>query len=361
MGTSASKSHKNKISDFTLVKIPEDYGMLKIASYNVNLRNTVNIDLKIKEIISYLNSSHKNKSLDVISIQGIYDSASLYILIKDFKKYCFKHRIDVHFAPNFDYIDTEASGEHLISSKKMLDLSLHSSGDNGKNSTKRKIVQNIIISKHPIISTVYSELDDYTDMDDILGIQTVIGANILINKKIISIYNTNLSKDIKSANIINRKVRKTELSSLFDSVETNMKSLDGDKFKKYKKSDIHLLCGTFNISEIDDNNINDEFTEFIQLHHCIDIFRYLYDSDPGYTTSYMERSSYMFLHLTKDMYDDKSEFSKKLQNVKEISDLFNIIFKRYNIHFLDYSIIKNENTKVATYYPIECVFIFKIK
>ena len=362
MGGKSSKKSDVAINDYSKVKIPKDYLLIKIGSYNVNLRNTINLDTKIKDIISYITSNHKNKTLDIINLQGIYDSSSLFVLIKECKKYFGENEMKIFFAPTFDNIETNG----LISSKQMLDLSFHSSEGNSTNTSKnqhskKKIIQNIIISRYPILSTIYAELDDNTDMDDILGIQTVIGANILIGNNIISVYNTTLSKDIKSANILNSDVRKTELDAIANVISENKISMDNLKFKQYTKSDVNLICGTLNINEVESRDTNREYIELIKSRKCVDIFRYLNEKDNGYTTSYMERINYILLNLTNDIFDTTTKIHGDFQKVKTREQLFDLLLNRYNVYFLDYYTIKNDRTNILIYYPIECIFIIKTK
>lgn len=367
MGSKTSKELDIVINDYTKVKIPDNCSLVKLGSYNVNLRNTINLNTKIKDTMAYIENNYKNKVLDIITLQGIYDSLSLYELVKECKRYFIKNKIKIYFAPNFDHIEVNNISGNSISSKKMLDLSFHSSGSESSHN-KKKITHNIIISKYPILSTIHAELDDNTDMDDILGIQTVIGANILIGNHIISIYNTTLSKDIKSANIINSSVRKTELDSLMNIIDKNKITINNQKFNQYAKSDMHLICGTMNINEVgsfqEHNEVslsdgNSEYIELIKSRRLIDIFRHLNENDKGYTTSYKERINYILLNLTNDIFDDTTKIHEDFQKVKIKSQLFDLLFDRYKTYFLDYYAIKNDSTSMSIYYPIELIFIIK--
>lgn len=358
MGASTSTHHDVKISDYEKVKIPKEYTLIKVGSYNVNLHNTINMDNKIKEIISYLTSNYKKKSLDVVCIQGFYDNVSLTTLIREFKRYCHKNKIKVYYAPSFDEIETSGSTSNslIVSSKKMLELSFGTPKGSHGGKKNKKLIQNIIISKYPIVSTIFGELDDKTDMDDIFGIQTVIGANILLGNKIFSVYNLCLSKDIKTANIVNinnAQVRMTELDELMKIIDKNKKDI---ATLKYTLSDIHLIVGTFSINEFGSGNNNQEYINLIKDRKCIDLFRYLNEKDYGYTTSTSERVNYILLNLTDDIYDKKSELSKNFKSVKSINELFDLIFKRYQVHFLGTYVVKQES---ALYYPVECVFMIK--
>jgi hypothetical protein len=59
--------------------------------------------------------------------------------------------------------------------------------------------------------------------------------------------------------------------------------------KNYNKTDIHLVCGTVNINELELEQTNPEYIEMISDRKFIDVFRFLYEKDSGYTTSFMER------------------------------------------------------------------------
>lgn len=391
MGSKSSKKNETTITDCTKIKIPKDCVLIKMGSYNVNLKNTINLDNKIKETMVYLTNNYRNKVLDIINLQGFYDSFSLKLLVTEFKQYCVKNKMNVYFAPKFDNIeitnnsvdksDTNNSiANGIIDTKRNFNLNFHSHGHNnygaqinrfnkehgirkktnssGDNKNK-KIVQNIIISKYPIISTIYAELDDKTDMDDILGVQSVIGANIVIDGMLISIYNTSLSKDIKLANIINSQVRDTELETLVAVIEKNKTDLDSNIYKNFHKSDIHITVGTININEFDSGKSNEEYVDFISKYNYVDIFRYLHEDDLGHTTSYMQRLHYILLQLTNDIYTEKTQINESYKEIQTNDQLFNFLFKRYNIYFLDNYIIKNIINDALTYYPIECLFVMR--
>lgn len=370
MGLKHSKSsNKNKknIYDYSIVNIPPDTKLIKIISYNLNLKNSINVDQKIKEVISYLDTTYKNKSIDIICLQGFLDKISLDLFIREYKNYCIENKLISYFAPTFDNIESkfDTIDDVIINESNSYNIGLKSISLSNKisdiNYSNKKVNTNIIISKYPILSTIYSELDDKTDMDDILGIQSVIGANILIGRRIITVYNLSLCKDIKLSNIINNDVRKTEIETLDEIIKRNNKDLQDKKFKKYIKSDINLITGLFNISEIEYKSINQELLSLVQEKHFIDLYRQLNIKNPGYTTINNERLSYFFMILTSDFYNEKSNYYTQLQQVKNSDDLMKIVFKRYNIHFFDIYVIKSINKNFPIYYPIECIFLIKNK
>lgn len=345
------KSSKYKLDDYSKVKIPKDYRLIKMVSYNISLSNSVNIYEKIKETIEYIISNFNNKSIDIINLQEINDIQSLYLLIEEFKRYCFKENLTYYFSPSFDHINpNKTTSNSPTSSFHMIEKSFDSTGKITNDDKKRKIINNVIISKYPISSRIYKELDDKTDIDDILGIQILVGANILIGSSVISVYNINLSMDVVAAQLMNDDVRKTELINILEIIENNQQN---------NKSGINLITGTFNIPEIDTANnheINKEYDYLISKGHFIDIFRLISEKDHGFTTTSKKRLNYVFLHMTNDFYKEGSDYFNMIIKNKNVDDLKKNLFKRYKIHFFDYYTLEQYDS-LSSYFPIECIFM----
>ncbi len=378
MGSFCSRMKKFKstvvIRDYNKVIIPKGYELINISTYNLNIKNSINITNRIDEIISYISSSFKNKNIDIFCFQGIHDYESAYNLISRVKIYMNETNERFYFAPEFDEVDSSGSIK-----KSNLGISWSSRiNSNGPRSiakinkarsrsksrsisrelVKKIKVQNIIISKHPIVSTIFSELDKDTDLNDIIGTHTLLGANISISGNIISIYNTELSKDIRTANIINSDIRDKEISSILGIIQNNIVNLKKEEFVTYHKTDVHLLIGSLNINEFVINDWNEEYTRFIENTHCIDVFRYITDDNPGYTNSTRERLNYIFFILTEDLYDERSKYFNMLQELDSPNKLFNLIFNRYGIFFMDAQVRSDIYLNSdATNYPVECIFM----
>jgi hypothetical protein len=355
MGNKQSK--KVAVNDYSVVTVPKNYKLIKLISYCVDLRISANSDLKILGIVDYIFSVTKNKSADIINLQCINDILSLHLLIREIKKYGVEHNLELYFAPEFNDIDTENkpdNGKTLRRSKNLEDLY---SGNNSRDATEKKsekkpnkkVIHNIIISKYPIIDTIFAELDNKTNMDDIFGIQTVIGANILIDNTIISVYNTCLSKDFKTSNIMNSEVRTTEIETLCSTINKNKILLQNNKSTNYCKSDIHLVIGNFNISEIMNGEVNFEYINLLKNTICIDVFRHKFLTEFGYTTSYKERNSYILLQISENICNDIEKINYE--------DVLNVLFKTYKIHFLDLSVVTINKNIIN--YPIECICMIK--
>jgi hypothetical protein len=354
MGIKASKASTKNIDDYSIVSVPKNYTMLKIISYYIDLRISANVDFKVSEIINYIMSNRKNKYANIINLQGINDVLSLHLLIRGIKKYCIEKKITMYFAPEFDDIDADdksegSKGRSDRRSKNLEDFTagtISKKGHISKAKEGKHIIHNVIISTYPIVGTIYSELDDKTNMDDIFGIQTVIGANILIDEVVISVYNTCLSKDIRTSNFVNDAVRKTELEAL-DSVMTNNKKelLNGSN----TRSNIHIIVGNLHIPEIANDNINNEYISSIKNNNFVDIFRYKLPKDFGYTTSYNERSSYILLDISQEIYDNIQK--------TDHTEVLKLLFNEYKIHIMDMYVVKNNRNII--HYPLECIFMIK--
>ncbi len=359
MGNKQSKKN-SVVDDYVSVTVPKDYTLLKFISYYIDLRISANCDLKILEIVNYIFSKTKNKNADIINLQCINDILSLHLLIREIKKYGVENNIELYFAPDFDDVDIEKKSDNVKTMRRSKNLEEFYSGTNsreaaGKKSEKKeeksknKVIHNVIISKYPIIGTIFAELDNKTNMDDVFGIQSVIGANILINNSIISIYNTCLSKDIKTSNIMNSEVRITEMETLCSTINKNKLLLKHEDLNNYIKTDIHLIVGNFHIAEITNDDVNPEYIKLLKNSVCIDIFRHKSLTEFGYTTSYKERNSYILLHISDNICAE----IEKIDHTEVLSALFKI----YKIHFLD-SYVINSNKNMINY-PIECICMVK--
>lgn len=358
MGIKHSKNNIQNVTDYSIVTVPKNYTLLKIISYCIDLKTSANIDLKIADIISYIMGSIKNKKADIINLQGIYDILSLNLLIREIKQHCEDNNIKMYFAPDFEDIDAENNSDESRNKRRSKNLEDYATyGRKSKEynekthsmTSNKKTINNIIISKYPIVGTVYVELDDKTNIDDVFGIQTVIGANILIGSIIVSVYNMCLCKDFRTSNIINDTVRATEIQTLNEALEKNKQVMNGIEYEKYTKSNIHLIIGNLNIPEIANDNINIEYINLMKNMNCIDLFRYKFPKDFGYTTTYKERLSYILLHVAKETFDE-------IETI-EHTDVLNLLFKKYKIHVMDMYVV--DNNKKLINMPIECIFMLK--
>lgn len=340
---------EKEITNFNNVKIPEKFSMIKLVTYNIELKNSISLRTHINKIVQYIFNEFRNKVIDIACIQGINDKYAIYELILSIKKVCKNNNVQMYYAPNFDHIE--------LSDKSQMVASFNASwyGNKESTSTSNNISTNIIISKYPIINYIFNELNKGNSK--IFTSNDIIAANISINNNIISIYNVSLCEDINGANISNRECRNSELDKVKNIIIANQHDLINNvKFNKYNKTDINFLVGSLEIPETSFGIVNQEYIDLTEKFHCVDIYRLLTTND-GITTKNNRRTDYIMLLMTEDIFNEKSDFHKLLMKVENSNDLLQLVFKRYTYHTLQAFV----NTKIdnRNNYPVENIFIFK--
>lgn len=342
--TFLKRFHNKKIQpdilSYDYVSIPEGFQFLKVISYNINIKNTTTLEENISKLIEYIFKDHKDLETDIYCLQGIYDLPSLYKLLHEINKYKELHQIKLYYAPNLDR--KYNSIEKILKKADIKGIGLsdphifHTNSDSDKIKYTEKMhrveskYQNIIISKYPIISTIYAELDDEIEIDNILGIHTVIGANINVNKQIISIYNASLSKDIKHANITNNYARKKEMEALAESIQQNVAKI----YKtKYHKTNIHIIVGAL--------NFNNKFCNKLHTYNYINIHKY------------KNNKTLKWMPSNKHDPDDNYMIITSIENIPKKIDDF--LFKKFNIYIIE-SYFRTEFVK---HIPLETIFIIQ--
>lgn len=351
MGNELSKKKIDKIiMNGKKITLPADHTLINILSYNISLKSVITLDDKINEI-GNLFLTHK---ADIICIQNIIDTSTLISFIKKLKTYCLFKKIDIFYAPNFDYIEcNKLSSENITNFNQIYNSSINrknynrysdqTARKNKRNSgtINKKLIHNIILSKYPIEYTFNKNLDNFTDIDNILGVQTITGAVINIKNTKIVIYCINLTKDIRVGNINNNKIRTSEMDEILDIINKSQ--------LKNKIDDIvaEFIVGSININEFNNDELNSEFSNFIQSTNTIDLYRLMNpnitENSNGYTNSVNERLNYMML-----LNDKSIDFTNKSYN-----EIQNLIYTRYKILLLNSNIIIHEN---LTNYIINLLF-----
>lgn len=355
--TSQTTDDINEIINFKNVNIPNNYTMVKIVTYNVQLKNSINIDNHIHKIGQYILGTFRDKDIDIMCIQGLDDKYSLYKLITHIKTMGKNNDINLYFAPEFDNINVSEQNS-LQSSLNIAWSDSKQKSDKGAsdNILNNNTTPNIIISRHMIISYLCEPLD--TPETSLFVIDGIVSSNININNNIISIYNISLSNDIISAQINNSEKRKCEMNKVKDIIVSNHSLIStDDRFRKYKKTDINFMVGSFEIVETKNNEINEEYLELTSKFRCADIYRYQHEEKEGYTNIKNERSDYIMLLLTEDIFDNKGKYHKMILNIKNPEDAFKLIFDRYNLHTIQTHVNIDETCR--PHFPIENIMIFK--
>ncbi len=339
-----SKKIEPEILSYNYVNIPEGYQFLKIISYDINLKNTTLLDEKITEVINYMFDEYKDLKIDIMCFQGIHDLPSLYKLFHAINKYSDLYALTLYYAP--DIQKKYGSIKKIISrvdikgvilsdpqiAQKEFKNKRHSKCKYTKKMHQAEIkYQNIIISKYPIISSIYGELDDEIEIDNVLGIKTVIGANILINNQLITIFNTSLSTDIKHANMTNNYARKKEIEALCKFIDKNTKDIHEEKYNQYNKTNINLIVGTL--------NFNNKYCNKLHDYKYIDI--YMFKNPPDKKEDFKEKDNYIILPIFNEIPTDIGDY----------------IFKTYDIYVIESYFRPNFIKKL----PLETILIIRKK
>ena len=90
----------------------------------------------------------------------------------------------------------------------------------------------------------------------------------------------------------------------------------------------------------------------------MDIYRFITDTEDGYTTPHSQRFDYILLCLTNDLFDKNSPYYDSIMKVKNYKDIMKIAFKRYKIHFIDSYVRDNmKHLNPSGNYPVETIFM----
>lgn len=194
-------------------------------------------------------------------------------------------------------------------------------------------INNIIISKFPIIDYFYKKISDTHH-------KYIVCANIILNEnKIICICSVNLTDDIKSINFRNERARRNQIL-LIKSLITKMIA----KHNSY----LFILCGSFCIDEIVDNKVNNEYIDLISSINLLDIFRYYNNNTEGFTNIYKTRNNYIFVITNEPI----------IFNIKEQNNIIRInkyLYDNFKIKLLDF-IVKNNTLNYTSNFSIRLIF-----
>lgn len=330
-----SQSDYRKIKNFAKISTPSElHEFIKIISYNINLQDTIYLKKNINRIIKYIFSNHDNKQIDIVCLQGIQLNKNIINkLISQINIEAKIRNISLHLAPDFDHITNE--------------------NKNDINYMSNYTHMNMIVSKFPIIDYSLTVINS-----DIFGAKPMVCANINYCGRIISIYNTLLSKNVNIAGINNKHIRKEELNKIISIIHYNMNELKDPYYDKYLSKDMHILLGDLYLN---DSFLSDEMILLTQNYKALDIYKCLNENNPKInkykaTTTTGERNNFIFFILTNDIYD-KNNKNNKLLHTSKLSDYNNIIFKQYKIYFIQMSVRQKICNNIN--FPIELVFLIQ--
>lgn len=321
MGIGNSKGKK--------INVPNGYKLVRMISYNINLRNSVGLNSNIIDIAKFVFEDN----IDIICLQGIRDSHAMMNLIKGIKTYCKKMDITIYTAPRFDNIEAMT-----------IATTIHMPTTNITTTRGEKyVVESLIISRYEIDS--YSTVD--TTPHDMYKQYRMISANIVIDKTIISIYNTSLSDDIGTIDSSKRRLIEQEV--MIDLILNNM----------INDRCIHIMAGSLGINEMEKEQQCDEYIKFLDKFRAIDLIRCKEPDAKILTTENYKRLDYILFFLTKDLFEKSSKYYNELSKVSSPNDMLSLIGKRYKLFILD--MIVHSDIDISKHKPIEIKLMIKTK
>jgi hypothetical protein len=298
MGKNFSKNKDN-------VKIPDNYNLIKIISYNVRL--IFGSPLRANKLGYYLTQANNHLHNDVICLQGIYDYESREIIINILKN-------------DYPHMYT------IPDNTNVLNLTTHN--------IKKCGIGTLILSKYEVINYMFQKFDE--NAKQLPEHTSAICVNINVNGNIISLYDVQLQSDYKNI-VSNRKIRSKQLDELQIFIEKNISNLH--KNTLYNKTNIHLITGSLNILGKNVNTFSSEYMEMMQKYNFIDIYK-LINNNPILSNN---RLDYVMLYLPNNINIDENTQS---------------IFEYFKINFIDISI---QNIDYSDHFPIETLIMFKYK
>lgn len=278
---------------------PEGFVIVNIVTCYVELKKTCNLKQSVDRLAKLVFSHHNGAPYDIMCVQGIKDKVS------------------------YDSFTNKIGG--MDDSLCIFPFS--------KNN-------NVIISRHPVISTITSEHSTNTNDPSIIGI------NINLNNNIISVFNTELNpyEYIKKES----NIRKKEFAKVFNVIDENRKEIAKDEYSNYIKPQINILAGMFYIPTVVYDDINPPFKFLLRNYKVLDIYGFL---KSRYMADYRNHKSYIFFPMSQNDL-------KKVNNKKDLSKN---LLDNYGIHFIHSSYIDWMDILDKKHTPLMVKLMIRVK
>ena len=287
--------------------ICNNFNNIKISSLIFDFEDSYQIDKHILNLVDYFFIEGK---LDILCIQGLKNNKNVKKIINIFET---NKKSNIYYYPN-------------IKNKNKTDtwsLTLDSFED--------EKINKIIISKYKI-----KKSKSFINFDII---------DIIYNDILLSIFNIyNIEENLQDF--------QNNLKNTIDSYNNDIKYFLYSNNLKYN---LNILCGFFNLIEINNNTINSKYINLIENLNLIDIFRYINQIKKinnlninYYTNISFKRNNFIFLKLDENI---------ELDNNKIITEK---IYEKYNLLILNclieeylFNLLNNIPTTIFIYDKID--------
>ena len=322
-----------------------NFHKLNVCSFDVRLMQSANYKKKIDELINFIQLSN----IDVICLQGIHDTKLLKCIIKKILLSNTNHPNENNFYtfPTLDvsqlHLDTDNMADNY---SNVLRVTWSKSNDQDLTN-----IDCLIVSKFRIITSSKVEVK----WDNITENRFAYISNIDFNGILLSIYNVSFLNDF--VGISNIPIRKFQIRQLKKIIDANTECIDRDKkfYEMVNNKNIHIISCLANITEMLNNDINNEYLYFIRTIKCIDVYRYIQTvkrncpkNKKDATTLCGLRMNYILLYCNDDKLNDilnqQENIAYKIENIIFNNNkiiIINSIINRTLTYYDDYPIISS--------------------
>ncbi len=313
-----------------------------MCSFDVRLMQSANYKKKIDELINFIYVSN----IDIICLQGIHDTKLLKCIIKKILLFNTNQPNDNVFY-TFPAVELDQETDNTLNNYNDV-LKITWSKSNDQDLTN---VDCLVVSKFRIITSSKVEMK----WDNITENRFAYISNIDFNGVLLSIYNVSFLNDF--VGISNAPIRKYQIRQLKKIIDANIDGIDRDKkfYEMVDNRNIHIISCLANITEMLNNDINNEYLYFIRTIKCIDIYRYIQtikhnssNNKKDATTLCGLRMNYILLYCNdnnlNDTLNQQENIASKIENIIYKNNkivLINSIINKTLVYYDDYPIISS--------------------
>jgi hypothetical protein len=227
-----------------------------IGSLYVGLDETAGKDLQIVDFLTFF----IGEKMDIICLQGFHKFSVMKDFIRKLEKIVdskFPH-MHLYYAPQIPITAPDQNS---------FDVTWSSSGD-----YEDSAIDCLIISIHPILHFGKIKFEEHLDL--VNSSKYIVLANINYKGALLSIYSVSLQEDL--VGIKNTTLRRKQLDQLNRVIQNNKIEMHAHSVvDEVKNQGIHIVCGNFNINEIDNDVISKEYVNVFRNLKFIDTYKYV--------------------------------------------------------------------------------------
>lgn len=297
-----------------------------MVSYNVDLKKSVSLTSRVKDVVRYILDVHKQ--FDLICIQGIRDRYAAFEFAREFYAHDQSKYYDIY--PSLvDYCDFIKQSSNISVS-----FNVSTEGD------QQFIVYSNLIICRGIITDAHTETIIPSEPRVHFPSVQLVRAKVTFDNTTISVFSTDLIKD---NNFFGTSCIRTEDLTIIDKII--------DQWRK--DNDLVLFIGSLNIPEILDGQTTIEYRELVNTFKYLDTYRIKYPTSAGIDSTDGFRYTYYLLALNDMDYFrikglvESNDAVSSTRIIDEIKQSFGFEIEKITV---------NDTVSVSSYYPVELMF-----